>query len=747
MFPETHPFEFDDDVDHEEIDAGGYEALMTDQGLDDEDEGDAASPAWGRWPNYNNLGGPGWTPLPTHGGLRSGSIISISPRGSVSHSRRGSAPASKLSDTASRRSSTANSLGLMDQRRRSSAKSQVSARRRSSVMSNGSAYDPVEEERIRRFARIDVLARRFSELVEVISPCPGDDEGLDDVARAREMISRWSPFSTETDVSEVRTMSYVPTPQSEPPVPALLSNFPLSSVAREYTLNTPDDLDLPVFPGVNPRSPVEYTPPPPVEPADQLRRRSRPGLARALTDFTFPSRSTVSAMPHVSLAAARPVSRRVVSTPLLPETGAGPLDKPPTELDPPTEPKEIQPRRPVPTGSFPLARSQPIGLSRLRESTRRPSASSEKQQSRRPSIVAERRMSIVEQGSSRALLSRKTSRDLSPKSSRKTSFEAGQHSLSVPRKSSSGSDLRRESLDPDRRSSAASRKSSIVSLGEYRYLANEIDTPIPSVPSKDAATSSLKSDSLGARRNAPPAIVLPPYQFPSPHSTALASPGSANPRYNPLDTFLGRSTPGLISSDGASLSSLSPDSDLSSPKTPGLHRSVLDRGRPIASPEFQDSFPLRSSHAPFANSGTASTSGTPNVKETDKTKRSPSYRFPVIHDPSFSQDTVPPVVQITPAAQAPVQPPLKSILIKHAPSPSRPLVTEPRALPRRSIATKSDTERDIQVFLRARRELKEAAAPGLIAAAESKQVRPAMTRHSSFTRLFQRAKAQSSPTS
>lgn len=749
MFADNNPFEFDE-VLHEELDAGEYDALLSVEDIDQGEQIDrtaSSSPAWGRWPTQSNLGGPGWTPLPTHGGLRSGSIISVSPRGSVSASRRGSAPTNKLSTETLRRNSAGHVLERTN-RRRSSAKSQISPRRRSSVLSNGSTMDPAEDERLRRFARLDVLARRFSELVEVISPCPGDEEGMDDVARAREMISRWSPYSTETDVSEVRTMSMVPTPQLRPAAPALLSNFPLASVAIDYSLNTPDDGDSPIFPRFHTRLPlIESTPPPPAEPSDQLRRRTRlrPSVARALTDFTFPSRSMPTETTDEVDPTSRPVPRRATSTPqlVIPSLVAEASEPGPSAA------RDIPPKQFAPTGSFPLARSQPLGQSPLREKTRQASPkTAQAQEPRRLSIVAERRMSIVELGSSRSNTSRKPSRDVSPKSAgRNLSVEMDQQYLIPRRKSSTIGDLRRASSSSARRSSAASRKSSIVSLGEYGYLADEIDTPVPPLPTVTQTTPPrVSGDSLRSRRNAPPSITLPANNFPSSISApSLISPHSATPRYNPLDTFFGRPTPGLLASSGQSPDSLTPDSDLSSPKTPGLYRSVLDRGRPVASPEFNDAFPLRSSYSAFTPS-TATPKAEAGSKATDKPMKSPSYHFPVMLD----NVARPPMATTSRRLDyiAPETAPLKSILIKRVPAPAMPKISVMNPVPHLETApmskTESRMERDIQALLRSRHESLYAGEPAQSGHSADK-ARPAILRHSSFPKLFQRAKAQRSP--
>lgn len=760
LCPNSNAFEYDDELEleHEEMDTGEYEALIV--AGDDEGNGDddPSSPAWGRWPNQSSLGGPGWTPLSVHGGLRSGSIISISPRGSLSTSRRGSLPNRKLSDTTSRRGS----LGLrMDspKPRRLSAKSQNSSRRRSSVMSNGSIMDPVEEQRMRNFAGIEILARRFSELVEVIAPSPGDEEqdGMDDVAYAREMISRWSPYSTDTmtDVSEIRTAPYVPTPEVASAIPTIWSNYPLESVAREYSLNTPDMDDRLPIPSYrrrsSPRIPVEYTPPPPREPSEQIRQRARPGIVRATTDYVFPASLPVDPLETMS----RPVPRRAISTPQL-HSAYVKVEE--TVESPTTRVPALSNRNP-PTGSFPLARSHPLGLSRLRESTRRTSASSDILPGpRRPSSVAERRISIVDLGIRRVSASRKPSCDQSPKTSRKSSVEPSQDAglLKPPsRQSLTGQESRRGSAKSmaSRRTSTASRKSSIVSLGEYGYLAGEIDNAIPPIPTvvktSSVVSSSSRNESLGARRNAPASIVLPTYNFPTSPSGPLSGGSStATPRYNPLDSFFGRNTPALVSSSCTYVDPFSSASDVSSPKTPGLHRSVLDRGRPVSSPEFMDSFPGRSNYQITSKTDNTEKIGhTSPVIETPKADNSrhsswiQSPQFPHMSRPDSDSGEGKTRPQRH-STLLPSQMPLKSILV-HRTADSH-ITPPPR--PQAQRASTFESERDIQLLLKARHEQRSSPSRDTLESGNGSKNRPAMSRHSSFTRLFHRAKSQSPTT-
>jgi hypothetical protein len=729
-------FEFDQE-EYEEHDVEEYEALMEEE-MDGESDG-RASPAWGCWPRNDTLGGPGWTPLPSQGSLtaRHGSVISISPRGSVGGLRRTSTPASNGKFPASTSNPSLLFPNYSDERRRSSAKSAsgLSGRRRSSIFSNGSIIDPAESERLRKFASMSQLARRFSELVQVISPLVGNQEqGKNDVDMAREMISAWSPYSTETDVSEIVTAPYVPTPQG-PVVPALLSNYPLSSVAQEVSLDSPETdpeswqsarIGLAISHSV-----WQYTPPLPAEPRQILRARTRPNILRTTTDYELAPQLQ---LPKTDEDSVRPSLRRAVSTPQL-----TPVVVAPTSL-------RTIPAINRPTGSFPLARSQPLGLSRLRESTA-PQKPVLVPEIRRPSLVAERRMSIVEYGSRRTSSPRKASitllQPVTPP--RKVSIDSRRGSSA--RKLSTGLlDLRKVSLDPSRKLSTASRRSSVVSLGEYGYLATQI-TP-------KAATSEAggPSDTLRQRRNAPPSIVLPAYEFPA---RTLLSPGtsSATPRYNPLDSFFGRPTPALSSSSSPATSveidPLSPFSEgLKSPFSPGhAGGGVLDRGRPVASPEFSYSFPK-----PRQASGQKQGQTSPDISTQALGKsalRSPSYRFPVQAEGAGLMPV--PLPSTSAGIAFPPAPgprvtfdkiPLKSILVHKAadslsfpPSVPRPVAHRATSHPPISDIHLSE---DIQAHLRSKRESRIEQVQG-----ESK-VKPPMIRQSSFTRLFQRAKAQAS---
>jgi len=533
---------------------------------------------------------------------------------------------------------------------------------------------------------------------------------------AREMISTWSPYSTETDQSELLTEPYIPTP-GPPPVPVLLSNFPLSSVAQEVNLNTPN-MDISPFQPATRGLAIQQpswpaTPPQPDEPRQILRARVRPSFGRTATGYEFPAQN----LETIAAVGPRPSLRRAISTPQLSEV----LPVPIPIAAPSSSPERSISQINRPTGSFPLARSQPIGLSRLRESAGpiRPAILPE---IRRPSFVAERRISIVEHGSRRASGSRKPSITLSPaKSDRKLSVDS--RSGSIARKlSATPSDLRKVSLDPSLRCSTASRGSSVVSLGEYGYLGTEIT---PESKTEEFTKTPMPPVTLRERRNAPPAIVLPPYQFPA---KSLHSPGTATPRYNPLDSFFGRPTPALSDSSPQSIDPLSPSSDLlRSPFTPG---GVLDRGRPVTSPEFAYSFPKRSIEVRTSPELVGKTAA-----------RSPSYKFPILADGGLLPQALAAEEIRGPGPRVTFdQLPLKSILV-HRTSDS--LVTSTPLPPTQAPISDIHLSEDIQAHLRSKRESRIEQQ----GAESHSPKKPPMARQSSFTRLFQRAKAQASPSS
>ena len=575
-FP-NQEFEYDVQEDREEQgiqhhDEEDYESLM-------ESTQSWSSPAWGNWPETTSSG-PGWTPLTKQAADTPSkrSIISISPRGSMASDRRGSTPASKIIWDGARRESDPSLLGFdLAQRRRSSTRSLNSARRRSSALSTGSSLmDSIEDVRVRNIASIDGLGRRFSEVVEVTCPSDSDD---DDTAVARAAMSQWSPYTStdeddDDDESEINTAPYFPTPVLAPTIPALLSNYPLSSVAREHYLNTPSDLSASPSP-VIPARIVEAdhhrlisTPPPPMAPSALLRERSRPALARAATDYQFPPRT--GGVP-AGAAPPRPMLNRATSTPFF--SAALRSQEAAREIA-----QRVTTSFPVPgrcTGSFPIARPTPLGISPLRISLRRESVISDSEAPHRGRVADPR-------DSQELLASRRTSgsmvadRRLSvikgipvPWRSSDTHSSSSANKIGSSRNSSIASvGLRRDSLAS--LTSSASTRSSIVSISEYGYLAPQIvvNAPPSAVP---------VAQGLGSRRNAPTLVVLPAASFNFPTS-------APNTPFSPMESFLGRSSP-------FAPTPVSPGSDIDkTPMMPQFSPPLMEGSRTISPLQFRDSF-------------------------------------------------------------------------------------------------------------------------------------------------------------
>lgn len=618
-------FEYDGEEEVEQHDEAEYESLMA------ESEG-WQTPAWGAWPEMG--GAANYTPSPTDLSPSRGTIISISPAGSMNsrRGRRGSffrnVSGGKTPTEDSRRGSDPSLLGFdlasPDRRR--------FTRRRSSVMSNGSVIDPAEDMRLRNIASMDLLRRRFSEVVEI----SGEEDGRADTAIARRIISQWSPYSDnddDDDASEIHTAPYLPTPPIRAPVPTVLSNYPLTSIATEpeYADTSSEMLisrtsspasplytarSLPRIPRPPPRQ--FATPPPPVQPATILRERTRPGMQRAITDYQFPPKGDV--IP-TGATVPRPTLHRSTSTPFFSASAKG------------RDEAMILSARV--SGAFPLQRPAPLGVSPLREGIRRQSIVSDS--SRRGSVIDSRRPSIQDRRVSlaretdlrRVSMDRRMSIELRRMSlegrklsldGRKMSVEGRKMSIDgrkmsiistdgQGRRSSTESrtlsspvkDVRRPSsasigmshtLD-SRRTSEASRKSSIVSISEYGYLAPQIVIDAP--PSLSPTLPEL----TGFRRNAPPSIVLPEFTFPSSPNTTPGptSPDIATPRYHPMDSFLGRASPSphipatpstvcpLSPPSTDQATEIAPDAPVISPRL-----SIMDRPRPLSPPEFRDSF-------------------------------------------------------------------------------------------------------------------------------------------------------------
>ncbi|WWD04792.1 hypothetical protein V865_002863 [Kwoniella europaea PYCC6329] len=616
-FPLDHSFEYDNS--HEEIQAEEYDVVR------EQEEEDEEVPRWGMGRR------PSWA-LST-----GGSVISMSPRGSFSSraggsfsgsldSRRGSSISMSLTKAPklpfeARRKSNPSLLGfdLAEQRRRSSAKSQHSlSRRRSSALSsamfrsrrNSSIIDAMEEARLRNIASLDLLRRRFSEVVEVTHGYSDEEDDLDGAWDYQAWSSCTEDYDTEyDDDSEIRTESYVPSPDSRNGafLPSLFSNYPLESVAVAPTSVAPDDNGLDLS-SVSPSSLLQAprftqdditlerigTPPPSAQPNAILRDRSRPTLNRAITNYVAPR--TVGVPPGA--APPRPGLAKSVSNPHVTSSSSS---------------KEaINALEIRAAGSFPLARTTPLGVSPLRESLRRQSIISDCGESSRRSSLGERRRSSLVPGLN--IGSRRTTRSGSfngsdiNDASRRASLAERRMSLvkdSAFRRMSGSTDTRRSSTrksseaDTRRNSSRPStstgtgsstvpresRNSSIVSIGEYGYLAPQIVIDGPkAAPSPSTSTIPVQSEEIPVpvhklRPNAPSSIALPSYTFPSLNSctppTSL-SPTSTTPSSNPYDPMI---TPTTSRSFFSSESS-------GSPKTPRGVTMIIDRGRPIPSPEY-----------------------------------------------------------------------------------------------------------------------------------------------------------------
>jgi hypothetical protein len=597
-FPDL-AFEYDDSIINtgeipvEEFDVDEYDA-----GLDEGYE----SPSWARWPE-TRLGSPGWTPSPkdkergtnSPRGTPTKSIIALSPRGSPSpsltNSRRNSATPHRLrSDLNERRESNPSLLGFELAQRRSSVRS-LGSRRRSSAFLNTSVMDPVEDSRLRNIASMDTLGRRFSEVVEVTCPSDSDSEasslGRNDTAIARARMSVWSPdSSTDNDTdSEIHTAPYFPTPPMNPIFPSVLSNYPLSSVARDVIpISTPSEFSAapsPVIPTrlIRPSSlQLLSTPPPPAQPQAILRSKTRPGFPRAATDYTFPARSD-----GVPLGAGPPrpaILNRSISTPFF---SAAPAAR---------EAAHNLEKRVA--GTFPMARSIPLGVSPLRASLRRGSVISDDGADSRRASHAERRSSQLREGPTRrsSADTRRSSKS-GPASRQGSVGGTKQRQGSTTSMGSRGSvtSLHQNMRRPSK-ASLASRKSSVVSIGEYGYLGPQIFIDI--APSFNKPVKKAHESTRLIRLNAPNSIQLPSND--SIPSSGLATPHGSR-TFTPLDTFLGTnsaspnpSTPGTII---APRSPFTPGGDYE--KTPILgHGNIMDRGRPISPPQFRDSFHPRS---------------------------------------------------------------------------------------------------------------------------------------------------------
>ncbi|WWC88744.1 uncharacterized protein L201_003657 [Kwoniella dendrophila CBS 6074] len=780
---------FEYDNSHEEINTEEYDEMR--EHIDSEEnqtihgQGEIWNrPGWGNLNNFTSASGSGRRPswaLSVGGG----SVISISPRGSLASlrgsiaesrdsfsgsldSRRGSSSLSKAYklpyevSNSKRRQSNPSLLGfdLSDERRRSSAKSLVTRRRSSGLSSNLHSnnhndqhhrsnsftnsnsrqnsrtssifFDSIEESRLRNIASLELLRRRFSEVVEVtIQDSSDEEEDLDDEEADRRAwaYQGWSPATTQTDDyyesdydndydeeddSELNTASYVPSPEfrnhsSLFQQPSTYSNFPLESVAIAPDVRINEDslsesssiipsplLQAPRFTQTSTANQIIGTPPPPAQPNAILRDKRRPSLNRATTNYVAPR----SAGVPIGAAPPRPGLARSVSNPLISSTQSS---------------KEVIKGLEIrAAGSFPVARSTPLGISPLRESMKRQSVVSEASADSRKNSLAERRRSSLAPGISSRRDTRNGSMasDISEASRRaslaerrmslvkesalrrmsgdtRRSSKGGSNNKPNSRKSSEAllgskdnsqpicGELRRPSSIRSSTMKDQSRQSSVVSIGEYGYLgpqividvASKIATPeieptailsvLPTQPSSSPfknmpdITPKSTTTKVGQteahhrlRANAPASIVLPSYKFPQ-QTTDTLSPttaglSTATPRFNSLSYFINNDpsptssspydsmvTPTASKSFFPSPFSTSTSTLASSPKIVNVNNngssSILDRGRPIASPEFDSSqtLPFKSYQPPSPKSPGAKiplSTSSMTIKEKETTK-------------------------------------------------------------------------------------------------------------------------------
>jgi hypothetical protein len=639
----------DDELEVEERDADDYEAIMESAPI----EVGGAGSAWGEWSETAVGSHHSWASSGRGYGGRA-SLLSISPRGSLgprsSFSRRSSTPSKRHDEGDTRRDSNTSLLGIhLAQTKPASLRncSSSPSLRRISGQSIGSSVDPTEAARLRHIAGMDLLRRRFSECVEVTMT---SDEGAwsdhTSMARAALLHTPWTPGedSEGEEESEIHTAPYVPTPDMSFRRPALLSNYPLPSAVREVEqLDTPSDRSGSISPTLfrrRLRGRAEddtsiSTPPPFSQPIAIRTGQHRKTLAGTLSEFQFPPRSV--GVP-VGAGPPRPSHNGATSAPFLSQRERFSCD-----------PLSLEKRA---TGCFPLARPAPLGSSPLRsvspmhttrmvkieqwregQSVHGARRISEDRRmsidSRRGSIVAERRMSIVHGSSGsrkQSLEARRLSLEASALSysprrssilsssviSRKSSlasFDRDPHPTTSSRKLSA--EIRRGSCDSRSRSSEfrrrsvsrngsfASRKSSVMSFGEYGYLAPQIVV--------DSAASAVTSPHVAGqpplgtqptlpplkRPNAPTSIALPTCKWTD--TSPVTTPSGAS-RFNPLESFLGTApetspslTPATSSTPGTG-SLWTPRSetnnmyfDQTTPKrTAGT---VADRPRPLSSPK------------------------------------------------------------------------------------------------------------------------------------------------------------------
>ncbi|WVQ80724.1 hypothetical protein IAT38_002829 [Cryptococcus sp. DSM 104549] len=522
--------------------------------VEDEDDGadDGWAPTWGRWGTPS-----GWMSPPPGG--RS-SISSISPRESLASSYRMSSidrrTSLKLGAGGDRRNSSPHLLGfgLTAQRR---AHGSIPRRRSSALSTTPSSFDQMEDTRLRGFAGLGLLQRRFSEVIEG-EYWSSEDE---DVTRARRAAAaRWSldssaigedareHFDDDDDSEmEIKTASYASTPDFPWAAPAILSNFPLGSVAVPHPPASTTS-----FPS-RPASPLIFSANAPLSAYTFPAIESRPSLHRAATELAPPRLSSGTELS------------RTTSTPLYPAT----VREPAYVVD-----------RERGTGSYPVARATPLGVTPLRSSVRRQSVMSDSDTSRRGSL-ARRESKASVSGSDSARRGSLSDRRLSLiRASAERQRKASQETSSSRKSSVAGGSVQQPV------GAGGSAMSSTVSLGEYGYLGPSIVVAAPpAVPVSQAVAVPRDPPMNRWRAKAPAHITLPEYKFPSQSSLETPTPRSA-----PY-TFPAISPPLATSPLSPALATPLPLFGANS-RTPRAGPSRLPRAHPASPPQY-DSYPFR----------------------------------------------------------------------------------------------------------------------------------------------------------
>ncbi len=423
------------------------------------------------------------------------------------------------------------------------------ARRRSSAISSGSYRSAIslnseEVEQVRRIRSMDLLGRRFSEAVyieetvmEPVSPgtesSSEEEEERDWTPDLHAKVNAWSPeTSSDTeDESDVDSPALA-TPDFRPlPVirPTELSNFPLTSVATHLPYLSPN-LHSYIAPDESPNGPV-------------VAVASGSGSGSNIQGWNFPSHLTAEIRPSQYLLPALPASSTNASLRISSTI------------------RETYPT--IPQSSFKRSASSPLFGARngdLEAFSKKRSGNKAESSSKRLSL-----------------------RTMAPMQGRKSSIPREYRRPSLARSLSEEQREQEEaavekavirSEDEAEGSIAMSRKPSLADeVQAFGFMAAEITVqmdddgsgggggPIADYAFPGPATPRAQKPSTGITRlNAPGPFTLP--SFPSAWLTPLSTPGGLTPRYNPMDSFLGKTTPVP--------SSASPNSQQSSrsPSTP-----------------------------------------------------------------------------------------------------------------------------------------------------------------------------------